>query len=437
MEKNFSDSELNQILTSPSPRFRLEKTYTNVDGKMRTVYSIRLEDERFILTSDQFSRAEQHLLSQTVEEQPPTETVEGGGLHPGFRTGTHPQLRIPTSGAKSCPDGLDYDKTELQVTKDGKGYCKVPDVVGNSLQKLERDIASGDKPTYENIAEAMDIRDLAPTYMTSGQERSTLAYLLGTEQVKDLEFLNSLTHSGIVNAECPPIDAPHLTQSYRDPITKEKSCREPIPERLAIKTLDPTQKAQGLKKGLETYVTPGLEEKLRKPVARGRFACPPKTNPSLTEHITLEDGTGICVQPKTAEEFLLPHQLIYPENLPPLAKQFISEYHNGALKRGFNAEGVRRLNKFLRKFQSVPHLHEMIQNDLYTSKISAINKLLTSERDVKVANSSLWYHARENFPKLVSHHKEPILSDVLRWYNLSDILAPPVRGGSMSAVQRS
>lgn len=210
---------------------------------------------------------------------------------------------------------LDFSSSEhdkFLKTAKHRYNAKVESAKDNSLLQIKNSsfMKGLDKKLANNAR--MNLAEFVPPLSINHNQRKLLEFLFATKDVDRLVNNRVLIYNGQLNDQCPNFDNPDATQPYVNPITKKVECRVPMPDRtkLVPKTPTPLNCAAYVMNGpnpfaIEKYIRDDGTETCRVPVVRGKFFCN-ETNPKAPaelrgEHVTLPDGTGVCIP--TAQQF--------------------------------------------------------------------------------------------------------------------------------------
>jgi hypothetical protein len=150
-------------------------------------------------------------------------------------------------------------------------------------------------------------------------------------------------------------------------------------------------------KALEHYIDAFGTGMCRRPVMRGKFFCPDPTNPVAVKHVTLPDGTGICIQNSVFRKpFVMPKRLVYPTDINTECKDFLQLYSDTDI----NYDSIVFLNKlFTSGTKSIDDIRSVLENDPTSVINNEVVKRLRSLKNVKHANYALIHYFRETDPE--------------------------------------
>lgn len=293
--------------------------------------------------------------------------------------------RIPKSGAFSCPEydiisgkKINPHNTKLFVDENGVGRC-----VPQSFRS--RGYAAADHGQRNNIT------DLVAPYSVNIAQRQQLAYLLGKNQVSNMEVLNALSYAGFINSSCPPVGAPNDTEEYINLITGKRQCRKPMKNRKQFYGIPPNgcPVKYGDPKAIEHYVDKWHRGQCRRPVLSGKFEC--DLNQKL---VVLENGQGICVKDPyfSPDPFVFPRQLVYPAAENKKIMEYLTLYN----RYNLDLESILRLNNIFvgSEPKKLTDVRVLLSNDPHNAIFSLVAGKLKKMTDVKSANNALLHYFR-------------------------------------------
>ena len=306
-------------------------------------------------------------------------------------------FKVPTSGALSCPPVDDEFATKLIVDNNGHGRCVRPDFI-NVEHKKEMGHANFESKQH---VERNDIMDITSPYMVNMSQRNLLSHLLGRNKVSDMEMANALSYAGFLNASCPPVNEPNKTEPYIDLLSGKLQCREPsrnILQSFGVPSAGCPNKF-GDPMAIEHYVDHLGRGACRRPVFNGQFNCPTSDNLKATKHVTLPNGTGICVEDEfyDKEPFIMPRQLVYPAKMNEKILDFINVYNNSKM----DVNSILRLNSYFRGFEgnNISKLRNVLENDPTSAIYNVVASKIKNLSDPKMANYALVHYFREAKPE--------------------------------------
>jgi len=264
----------------------------------------------------------------------------------------------------------------MKINDDGVVVCD-----DSQLRAIKKDLSSvkkdfNDQPhNYYNY-------DLVRPYTVSLPQRRQLESLLGKKDVSQLETLNSLIYSGIIDTSCP--EGHH---KYIDNLTGQTQCKRPIKRVIQYTGVTKCPDPMGDPLAIEHYVDAMGDGKCRRPVLRGKFQC---DDPSQ-EHVTLPDGTGICVRSKESldREFFIPDHVVYPGRIFNQVKAFENLF-NGF---GLNRMQVRDLNRVLLNSKNVRDLRPIVNKTFSDAFGDELLRHIVQSGDIPAANHGLFNYA--------------------------------------------
>lgn len=145
-----------------------------------------------------------------------------------------------------------------------------------------------------------DVTDLVVPLKINNNQRKLMAFLFGENNVDKVLTNRVKIYNGQLNDQCPNYGNPDATHAYINPITKKLECRVPIPKRTPVKDIDCASNALNGPNpfAIEKYIRQDGTATCRVPVVRGKFFCNESgLGPAefSGEHVTLPDGTGVCI----------------------------------------------------------------------------------------------------------------------------------------------
>lgn len=299
--------------------------------------------------------------------------------------------------------------------------------------KHQVDKALKSKPDnfYEKYGKPYDISNLVSPYYVNQHQRQMLTDIIGKSNVDDIEMMNALVYSGVINAECPPRGDPTKSQMYADPVTGRVQCRRPMPS-------DPTAwnwqytNADGTKQDFdpsiscpsengnplatEKYIDAYGRTKCRVPVIRGDFSCPSGSirtrDPNMqaylgshTQGVTLSDGTGVCVEPENiSSSGLYPtglvnqsYAMLYGDSVYDRMKGYVNYLDDV----GGNVDMLMQLGRVVRESTYADDFASKISRDPMLSVMMPIANSIKNPEDLKVFSAALYEHLKEKHPRSV------------------------------------
>ena len=294
-----------------------------------------------------------------------------------------------------CDPNDPHGRTQLVIKPDGKGMCVVPNVE-RELEKLRKKKDADNAKAVKKYLEMNNLTDLVSPYMADPVQKSILSYILGRKNVNEMEMLNALVYSGIINTKCPPPGEEHKTEEYINVLTGKTECRDPIPPREAVTDANiKCPQSDGDPYALEKYIDFFGQAKCRRPVLSGAFTCPPAGgDPKKTMHVTLANGVGVCVEDsrfkKDSTKFVLPTHLVYPDEINVRVVEFLKLY----VDNRFTSEQVHRLAALFRNAKTLGDLKKGLSGDAYYEEVVAIVSNMKSDDDIGIAKSALMEYAK-------------------------------------------
>jgi len=198
-----------------------------------------------------------------------------------------------------------------------------------------------------------DLTGYITPYMVNVPQRRLLSYLVGKDTINEMEAYNTLVYSGIIPNTCPP-----GKETYLDAMSGRPQCRDKIRKVVVFGENITCPERNKNPYAIEKYIDYDGQAKCRIPVLHGKFTCPPKSrnidDMMRTKHVTLPDGTGICIRPQIDidRETFVPHNLIYPVSVFDKMNKFINLYEQQSL----DGPTIRSLNDAFLMSKGIPLL---------------------------------------------------------------------------------
>ena len=279
-----------------------------------------------------------------------------------------------------CDVNDKYGRTVEQKLKSGETICISPKIKFE-LMKLNKNRDIQNKQMVERYLQDNDLTEYLSPYFADPVQKNILSYILGKRNVDEMEMLNALVYSGIINQSCPAPGAPNKTEAYTNLVTGKMECREPIPNRQQTSGVDTCPRTiNGVPVGdpfaVEKYINYFGEAECRRPVISGAFSCPPSNDPTKTKHITLKNNVGICV--------------VDPATIPAKEKIMIPS--------NFTMSAVKRIAEILRNAKSLDDINMGLSGDPHYEAIMAIVSNMKSDEDISIAKTAMFEYAK-NLPE--------------------------------------
>jgi hypothetical protein len=232
-------------------------------------------------------------------------------------------------------------------------------------------------------------------YTVNRYQSNLLAHIIGKAEVSKLEEFNALAYAGLINVECTQAG---VNERYVDPFTGRVQCRKP--------SRNMTHKCPGESDvtddnaspfNIEPYIDADKQRRCRKPVRSGQFSCPqPDVLDSLgnklidnslkRSHVTLPDGTGICVDDYDMNKYrMMPTDLVHND----MAK--ISNYISLIESLGLDGKGVSMLNETLKSPGLIKMKEQLLMDPDYSLFTHILRNIYTDD-DQRLANIALYQY---------------------------------------------
>src|SRR3989344_886803 len=327
--------------------------------------------------------------------------------------------------SKSCPTGLAFqlDPHTRRVT------CANPKLAGEykSLKKLIEK-SERDKRKYNK-----EIMDLVSPYQVNPYQRRILSYVIGKEPVDRMEATNALVYAGIIDNTCPV-----GMEEYLHALSGKRQCRPRLRRVVQFRGAAKCPQERENPYAIEHYVDTRGVGRCRQPVLHGQFSCPPHNAPDKTEHLTLPDGTGICVAPRVDidSEFFIPDHVVYPRGILAKVAEFEKLFERFNLDEGH----IRFLNQALlhaggEKGELAKRLKQHMRGGIQRTLEEELMRKIASDQELHIALHGLFEYARKNNPEIF-HGLVPTKGEFLRMITGDSALAE-VKGGGKRRRKKS
>lgn len=267
-----------------------------------------------------------------------------------------------------------------------------PAIVDGQIRKA----LNGRADDLHAFARNNDISEFVSPYYVNPYQKEMLKHVLGTKNINDMVIFNTLIHTGILNNDCPTSADMSATEKIFDPITGRAQCIRPQRMNAVIdsnKFCPNDSNPFATERFVDMY---GVSQ-CREPVLRGEFNCPPPGMDRVldTHHVTLPDGTGICVQPPSLKSpSLLPNSLIslgMNDNTleQKLMYEKINNYINIFNDMPMNKKILVSLSNLL-KNNNLLEFKSRLQTDPNFHFASRLLKNIHCDDDMRIANLALY-----------------------------------------------
>jgi hypothetical protein len=286
-----------------------------------------------------------------------------------------------------------------------------------------------------------DLSSLVPPMVVNPAQKHFLKFWFGTDNADKILQNRQQIYNGQVASQCPNFDDPDATVPYINFATQKLECRVPIPNRTPTegKDIDCVAYAQNGPNpfAIEKYVRNDGVAVCRVPVTRGKWFCvekPKESDPNYKEqekkynnasdqykgtHLTLPDGTGICVPPSDVN----PHKPTPKEDIrkkyavfgklfadrivqtPTPSEVLNSPYYSIFHKHRFNEGQVSMVAEAIKlgradgKQKIIEYLNTMNDplNGLFTESIKALYSDNMPDAIYRY-HRDLYYYLKEKYP---------------------------------------
>jgi len=271
---------------------------------------------------------------------------------------------------------------------------------------------------------------ISPYYVNPWQKQM-LQDVIGKKNVSDIDMLNALVYSGILNIDCPPRGFPGYSEKYIDPVTGKVQCRTPMhgtrnDKRVkTAKALHKTGFNSCPKPGdspfaFEAYVDDMGHPRCRVPAVRGMFNCaqPPITDGrssfgqyDMTKSDTLADGTGVCLSPDT-----ITSASAYPSSVVPGQHDDTFMLYGGTMYEklnnyahmfedvNLNMDSIKNLNNVLKNSRYVSDFRSKIAKQPSLAALEPVIRNINTDDDLRIANTALYELLKTKHPEYVKKH---------------------------------
>ena len=292
---------------------------------------------------------------------------------------------------RSCPPGSAVELDPISM----KPHCVQPKAVGKVVSELKEAVERADKGRRPREKE---IIDLVSPYQVNPYQRRILSYVIGKDSVDRMEATNALTYAGIIDNSCPP-----GLEEYVHVVTGKRQCRPRLKKVVQWRGKVGCPDPQGDPYAIEHFVDAQGVGQCRRPVLQGHFRCPPHNAPDKIEHITLPDGTGVCIAPRADidNEFFIPDHVVYPRGIMSRIQDFEKLFKQFNL----NSDHIRHLNVSLLqaggdKGDLAKRLKQHIRGGVQRTLEEELVKRIASDQDIHIAMHGLFEYARKHNPSI-------------------------------------
>lgn len=256
-------------------------------------------------------------------------------------------------------------------------------------KKINDALKANPDPLEKNIEKKNLMKFITP-YYSNRYQKEMLSHILGKNNISKIEEFNALVYSGLINPRCSK-----SSEKYIDAITGKVQCRTKLDPMKRPTHACPTVNDSPF--NIEPYVDAFGNPKCRKPVRIGEFACPPKDiydykgikildNSMRTKHVTLPDGTGMCVnEPSLSSASLMPTGIIDTDLMK--MKNYMSIFNNLNLSQG----NVKVLADLLKSPGLIESRNVLLEDPQYAIFNNLMRNIFTSD-DQRIANIALYQY---------------------------------------------
>lgn len=260
------------------------------------------------------------------------------------------------------------------------------------IASIKRQQDGKNKEMLEKYLQDNDISDLVRPYISDPIQINLLNYILGSENVNQMQQVAALAYTGVINNNCPPPNAPHRTEAYINPQTNKLECRAPIKDyskRASAKGKELMCPNSSDPLAVEKYIDFFGNAHCQRPVLSGDFQCPTAENPTRTKRVVLKDNVGICVEDpmlKSARNNTqMGDRLVFTEDVNEKIVDYID-----VISLNFNAVQIQKMKAYLEKVNSVGDLMQgLISDPDYEYFVRLASKHIKTDKDLSLAKLAL------------------------------------------------
>lgn len=267
------------------------------------------------------------------------------------------------------------------------------------LSSIQRDKEHKNSEIVDKYLKDNDLTELVGPYVSNQETLGLLKWILGQKQVDNITGLNALVYSGIINTSCPPPNAPDRTEEYINVLTGRKECREPIPKRKQLNSLDKCENAPFTEKYIDFFGKAHCD----RPVLSGAFSCPPKGDPTKIKRIVLKNNVGVCVEDPvlmpSKRKFIMPAQLVFYDDEVNGKMANMLKYLN---QMRFSNDILLKMGNILRDNRSLGDIKSGLSGDPEYEMLAIIADNLHKPADVHMAKSTYMHYLLNNNPDLAT-----------------------------------
>lgn len=233
------------------------------------------------------------------------------------------------------------------------------------IASIKRQHEGKNKEMLDKYLQENDISDLVRPYISDPIQINLLNYILGSENVSQMQQVAALAYTGVINNNCPPPSAPYKTEAYINPQTNKLECREPIRDysnRVSTKNKIKQCPDGSDPLAVEKYIDFFGNVQCQRPVLSGDFQCPTPDNPTRTKRVVLKDNVGICIEDPMLKNIKnktpMGDRLVFTDDVNEQIVNYID-----IISLNFNAVQIQKMKAYLEKVNSVGDLMEGLTND--------------------------------------------------------------------------
>ena len=310
--------------------------------------------------------------------------------------------KTPIRGELSCPPPDDPLKKFLSVDSNGVGTCQYERSI-NLTKMMKMDEKEEPRASYS---------DLIAPYVQDFAQRKILMDIFGRQNVHELEVYNMLHNSGLIRQDCKY----YGMEEYTNKVTGERGCR-PAFDKRRIANPEQARKScpdpRGDPLAIQKYIDILGHVKCIRPIYSGKFQCPPKDKPNLTNLARLPDGTGICVADDSWES-MQPRSIMYDRTMQEKLKDYQKILKEIDEIDDVSSDVLMDMNGYFKSFSNVNSLMLAIRKKEYYPLFKNFFHKINAPEDISLANNALLKVTEHKYPSLFKSHK-----DWMKWYGVS------------------
>lgn len=259
------------------------------------------------------------------------------------------------------------------------------------IASIKRQHEGKNKEMLDKYLQENDISDLVRPYISDPVQINLLNYILGSENVSQMQQVAALAYTGVINNNCPPPTAPYKTEAYINPQTNKLECRAPLRDYSKRVSSDKNKHCPDGSDPLavERYIDFFGNVQCQRPVLSGEFQCPTPDNPTRTKRVVLKDNVGICVEDpmlkNTKNKTPMGNRLVFTDDVNEQIVNYID-----VISLNFNAVQIQKMKAYLEKVNKVGDLMEGLSNDPdFEHFVRLASAHIRTDKDLSLAKLAL------------------------------------------------